>query len=301
MAHTGRVGMVLLGWVGCAAPAAWEDSGARDGREDVDEDRLARRGGGGGVASWPANRRGTQIGGALSAVYEPSGAWWHPELGVLLLVSDEGVVSEIGLDGAMVADWTFAGDFEAITVADASSDFAYVGIERPDSIVELDLATGTLTGRTWALDAWMASADPNLGLEALTFVPDGAHPYASGGSGGLFYAGLQETGDIYVFDVDLASSGTVTHVDTLATGRADLSDLYFHAESGVLYALFDTDDVLREMTPAGVTLAEYQAPGTEQEGVTLVPGCPRTSTTIAIAEDAGPSVKTYTRYPLTCG
>ena len=293
--------MSLLLWVGCVAPAVpVADTGAQAVHADgLDADRFDRRAG--GVSGWPASRKSTQIGGALSALYEPNGAWWHPDLGMLLLVSDEGVVSHMNLDGTGLVDWTFSGDYEAVTVADSTSDYAYVGVERPDSIVELDLATGTLTGRSWPLDAWMASADPNLGLEALTFVPDSAHPYAAGSSGGLFYAGLQATGDIYVFDVDLSTSGTVTHVDTLVTGRTDISDLYFHAESGVLYALFDTDNVLREMTPAGATLAEYQVPGTEQEGITLVPGCPHTSTTLVIAEDAGPSVKTYARYPVVCG
>jgi hypothetical protein len=297
--------MVVLLALGCAAPSASQlDTGARALRAIADRtERLDRKGGGGGggIASWPATRRPTAIGGALSAVYEPSGAWWHDELGVLLLVSDAGVLSQMELDGSGLVEWTVGGDLEAITVADETSGYAYLGVERPDSIVEIDLARGAATGRRWALDPWMASPDENLGLEALTFVPDGDHPYAAGGSGGLFYAGIQDTGAIYVFDVDLSVSGSVTHVDTIPTGRADLSDLYFHADTGVLYALYDTDDVLREMTPAGVTLAEYQAPGGDQEGVTLVPSCPRGTTTIVIAEDAGPSVKTYTRYPVTCG
>ncbi|MDP2311885.1 MAG: esterase-like activity of phytase family protein [Pseudomonadota bacterium] len=292
--------MLFLAWIGCAAPVVPPgDTGRpqapaeREGHATETQRRAVS-------TRWPADRTGAQIGGALAPAYEPSGITWHSGLGALLLVSDGGVVSRMNLDGSGLVNWTFAGDFEAITVVDPTSDLAYVGVERPDAIVEVDLAAGALTGRSWPVDAWMASADANQGLEALTFMPDGAHPYANGTSGGLFYAGLQETGDIYVFDVDLGASGVVSEVDRFATGRADLSDLHFHGETSVLYALFDTANLLREMTSAGATLAEYSVPGTEQEGVTLVPGCPRSTATVVIAEDAGASVKAHARYPIAC-
>lgn len=252
------------------------------------------------VASWPASKRAVQLGGGLPAVYEASGAFWHPVRGTLLVVSDDGQLTEMGPDGGNARTWAIGGDLEAITVADPTRTLAYVGVERPDTIVEVDLATSRVTGRSWDLAASMPSADENLGLEALAFVPDGAHPYVAGTSGGLFYAGLQETGAVYVFDVDLAAAGAVTHVDTIATGRADLADLAFHRETGVLYALFDLEDVLRAMTPSGTTIQEYAAPGTDQEGVTLEPGCAGGRATIVLTEDSGPSVKAYERFPVGC-
>ncbi|MDP2310828.1 MAG: SdiA-regulated domain-containing protein [Pseudomonadota bacterium] len=293
--------MILLGWIGCTAPVVpVEETGRPEAPAEREGHAEAAQRRGGSSTRWPADRTGAQIGGALPPAYEPSGITWHAGLGALLLVSDGGVVSRMNLDGSGLVSWTFAGDFEAITVADPTSTLAYVGVERPDAIVEVDLSAGALTGRSWRVDAWMASADENLGLEALAFVPDGAHPYTNGTSGGLFYAALQETGDIYVFDVDLAASGVVTEVDRFATGRTDLSDLHFHGETGVLYALFDTANLLREMTTGGTPLAEYSAPGTDQEGVTLVPGCPRSTTTLVIAEDVGASVTSYARYPIAC-
>ena len=43
----------------------------------------------------------------------------------------------------------------------------------------------------------------NLGLEALTFVPDDSHQ-----EGGVFYAGLQSTGEIFRFVLSIKSSST---------------------------------------------------------------------------------------------
>ena len=52
--------------------------------------------------------------GGLPAGYEPSGAVWHPRLGVLLLVSDNGWVSRMDADGQNAMTWLTGGDLEAI-------------------------------------------------------------------------------------------------------------------------------------------------------------------------------------------
>ena len=176
--------------------------------------------------SFPAEALpGTEIGGGLPGGYEPSGVVWHPGISKLLAVSDGGLVSAMNADGTSVDNWNVSGDLEAISVTDPNSPFVYVGVEHPDSIVELNIDTDIVT-RTFDLTPWM-SGPSSRGLEALTFVPDPAGP-----EGGLFYAGLQEDGKIYSFRLPISSSSTVTTVTHLATitpvsGRTDLSGLHY--------------------------------------------------------------------------
>jgi len=215
----------------------------------------------------PDSLPGVSIGGNLPAGYETSGISWHSGVGKLFLVSDGGTVSSMGLDGTGLTHWSVGGDLEGITVARPQSDFVYLGVENPDSIREFNLATSRVT-RTFSLTAWMTGPS-NSGLEALTFVPDAANP-----EGGLFYTGLQADGRIFVFQLPIVSSTTstaVTHVSTIPAlnGVNDISDLYYNADQGVLYAIYDSANMLRAMEPDGTLIKEWRLPGSNQEGVTL--------------------------------
>lgn len=223
-----------------------------------------------GADAFPGNPSGTEIGGGLPSGYEPSGVIHLESSGKLYPVSDDGWVSEINTDGSGATTWYLSGDYEGITVADEASDYVYIGIESPDSIREFDVSTGSLTGKSWDLTSWMTGPS-NQGLEALAFVPNGSHPYSDSNSGGLFYAGLQQDGKIYIFDVDLSTSGTVSYVDTITpvSGRADLSGLFFNEDTGVLYAIFDAYNLLRAMDGSGTYLAEWDLPGSSQEGICI--------------------------------
>ena len=197
---------------------------------------------------------GAGIGAALPAGYEPSGAVWHPQLQKLFVVDDGGIVSRMDLDGSTVVNWSVPGDLEGITVADPSGDLLYLGIEQPDGISEFDMATGQVR-RTFDLTPWMQGPD-NSGLEALTFVPDGANP-----EGGLFYAGLQNDGIIYVFELPIRTSTTSTVVRFVRTinpvpGRADISGIEWDRDNNVLYAIWDGADMVRKMTADGTFIAE---------------------------------------------
>lgn len=135
---------------------------------------------------------GTQLGSNWPPDFEPSGAVWHSGLEQLLVAFDNGYVASIDQDGSNLTRWHVAGDLEGITVADPNSPFVYVGLENPDSILELNFNTGEVT-RTFDLTPWMTGPH-NLGLEAVTFVPD-----SNNLEGGLFYAGLQNDRKIYSF------------------------------------------------------------------------------------------------------
>ena len=238
---------------------------------------------------FPCDADGVEIGSDLPAGYEPSGAVWHSLFEALFIVGDDGQVSMLDDDGSNVTTWNVAGDLEGICVADPESDFVYVGVEHPDSILEFNHATGTVF-RTFDLTPWMTGPSNN-GLEALTFVADESHP-----EGGLFYAGLQADGRIYVFDLPIASSvasEVVTHIATLTpvAGRTDLSGLDYHRESEILYAVFDGSDALRAMEPDMTFLSEWDLPGNDQEGIAFA-GCE-----MFVSEDVGKEVWRYSFLP----
>ena len=251
------------------------------------------------IPAWPAGS-GTEIGSGLPSGYEPSGIVWHERYDALFLVSDDGWVSWVDQSGSVITTWTPGSDLEGITIADSDTDYLYLGVEEPETIREFDISAGTLSGKSWDLTAWMPGIS-GQGMEALTFVPNGHHPYSSSSSGGLFYAGLQADGRIYVFDVDLDLSGSVSYVDTIEPypGMADLSGLHYHTDTGVLYGIYDSWNLVLEMNPDGTIVGVYELAGDSQEGVTLMPSCPISETLIFIAEDAG-EVWRYDGYPVNC-
>ena len=228
---------------------------------------------------------GVEIGGSLNAGYEPSGLVWHPRLEYAFMVGDDGDVTQIDYDGTIINSWFPGGDLEGITIADKESNYIYLGVEQPDAIREFDLSTGTLTGKTWQLTDWMTGPD-NSGLEGLTFVPNGHHPYSPSSSGGLFYAGLQADGKIYVFDVDLSGSD-VNHIDTITvvSGMSGISGLNYDVKTKILSAVFSSTSRYIKMKADGTVSGEYQLPGNNQEGVAVTP-----DGVIYIAEDVGPEV-----------
>ena len=244
----------------------------------------------------PSALPGTEIGGSLPNSYEPSGAVWHPLLEKLFTVSDDGFVSTLDDDGANFNTLTLSAvptgvtDFEGITIADPNSPFVYVGVERPDSILELNRITGAVT-RSFDLTPFMTGPD-NRGLEALTFVPDSQNP-----EGGIFYAGLQNDGQVYSFQLPIlssASSTTVTHVNTFTpvVGRDDLSGLHYDTVEQVLYAVFDSSNLLTALEKDGTFLAEWNLVGNDQEGVAL------DGSRLFIAEDGDDQIWRYDEFPI---
>ena len=234
---------------------------------------------------FPGQVPGTELGAGLPAGYEPSGDVWQPRLKKLFLVSDGGIVTSMNPDGTSVVNWTVGGDLEGITYADASTDTLYLGIEHPDGIRQFDLTTG-VAGRTFDLTPWLTGPD-NSGLEALTFVPNAADP-----EGGVFWAGLQDDGRIYVFRLSIRSSPTattVTHVTTLtpAPGVTDIAGLVYNPTNGLVYVIFDGANLLIAMRTDGTIVGQWDLPGNDQEGI-AIRGC-----TMFIAEDVGKEVWSY--------
>ncbi|MFH1784925.1 MAG: CARDB domain-containing protein [Candidatus Micrarchaeota archaeon] len=250
------------------------------------------------VSSWAGT--GTEIQQNLPDGYEPSGIVWHPYFDSLFLVGDGGNISKIDIDGANVVNWNIGGDFEGVSVANQNLDYVYVAVEYPFEIIRFNASQGVVSAQISLTGIIPATGNPNSGIEGIAYVPNGDHPYSNSSAGGLFYFGVQENGVIYVVDVDFGLS-TATLIDSFipVPGRTDISDLFFSTETETLYVLYDTDNFIREITSNNTYITEYPAPGLNQEGITFLPACPNTETTLFIAEDSG-RVMRYENYPINC-
>ena len=250
-------------------------------------------------ASWPADS-GVSIHQNLpSSGYEPSGIVWHPYYNALFVVNDKGTLSKMNPDGTGVTSWTVAGDLEGLAVADPTSKYIYIVVEYPYKIIQFNPESGSISKSIDLTEVISATVTTNLGIEGMTYVPKGDHPYSI--NNGLFYFGVQENGKIYVLNVNF-TAGTAALVDsfTPVSGRGDISDLYFSPETKTLYILYDGANLLREIKTDKTYLVEYTVPGTEQEGVYVSSGCPNTKTTIFIAEDKPIKLMKYKNYPIVC-
>ncbi len=256
------------------------------------------------ASAWPGSA-GTSVGeGILSQVpsFEPSGIVWLEGRGTFVVVSDEGQVAELKPDGTVLALWALGSqyDLEDVAVIDPSSALVYLGDENNSSAREFDLSTGLLTGKSWSFASKLSEVNGTSGMEGLAFVPDGSHPFGVTGSGGVFYAGWQYDGDIYVFAPDLATGGSQTFLEEIhmTSGYTDLAALSYNDRTKRVYALYDGLNILEERDANGSLVATYSVPGSDQEGIAVADEYPAETARVLIAEDSG-RVYAYDGYPVT--
>src|SRR4030042_2861627 len=212
------------------------------------------------IDGWPGG-----AGTTIATLSEPSGIVWHEARQSLFVVEDSGTLKEISAAGATLNTWPLAGspDLEGITLAE-NDRYLYLGIENPDSIVEFDLQTEDLTVNSWDLTTWMASADPNQGLEGLTY------------RNGYFLAGLQEDGKIYVFDVNLSVGGDGDHIEPITpyASYTDIAGIDYNSDTGITYTIFDGHDALIELNSINGIAEHYALPDNAQkEGIAVKTNC----------------------------
>jgi hypothetical protein len=156
-------------------------------------------------------------------------------------------------------------DSEGATFTTDSFAGMYVATERDNnvsgtsrnSILRFDpSAPGTtlVATREWNLTADLPAVGANLGIEAITWIPDSflvsagffdetkGHVYNPGEyadhGGGLFFVGVEADGMIYAYALNHAT-GTFARVATIASSLAGVMDLYFDRETLDLWAICD--------------------------------------------------------------
>ena len=164
-------------------------------------------------------------------------------------------------------DGTGSPDAEGVTFPDAGSlDGLYVATERDNnanavsrnSILRFDVtaASGATLGATheWNLTADLPVGGANLGIEAITWIPDSflvAQGFFDESTGstyapanypnhgtGLFFVGVEANGTIYAYALNHATSAFV-RIATVTTGLAGVMDLQFDRETNDLWAVCD--------------------------------------------------------------
>lgn len=158
-------------------------------------------------------------------------------------------------------------DAEGVTLAAGDPNTVYVATERDDdgpnsntsrpAVLRFDVTApgGILTAtQDWNLTPDLLGLDPNLGLEAVTWIPDAflvskgfldeatGLPYATGTypdhGTGLFFVGVEQTGQIIAYALN-QSNGTFARVATIASGFPGVMALDYEAESTHLWAVCD--------------------------------------------------------------
>jgi hypothetical protein len=123
---------------------------------------------------------------SLPGLPEPSGVVYHAKRDSLFVVSDDGTIGEVSLDGKVRATRALGGDLEGITY-DPGTGNLYVVREGHEIIFEVD-PNGFVIRRRFTIDRYFEGDADFLerggdGIEGLTFVPDPDHP-----EGGRFFA-----------------------------------------------------------------------------------------------------------------
>jgi hypothetical protein len=247
------------------------------------------------AGAWPAEPQSSAVnlGRDLPTAFEPSGVAYRQGVDALWVVSDSGVLAQVDFSGCVRSLVSIPGDLEGVTWGADGDPTLYLGTENYPSIQGYVPARPI---RTWNLPE-MAFGDANTRLEALAFLPDGhcgilSYNNGQGSqyqSGGLFLAGHQGDGKIYVYDIDTSGSA-VTFIGTFGPyeGRTDLSGLCFHIPSGTLYGIWDAYGVMGRFSDDLKTVVEtwsFPVGSDNEEGIAIV-GC-GLSSSIVICEDDG--------------
>ena len=188
-----------------------------------------------------------------TGIIEPSGLGYHPLRKTIFVVSDQGEILEIRLDGGLIARASLPGDLEGITV-DPGTGLLYAVIEGEDVILEVDPERLVVT-RRFPIDRafggdplFLRKSTPyDNGLESIAFVPDPAHP-----EGGIFYAGNQEDPSrLLELSVPLKSArGTESKaviVRVLKTELQDPAGMYYDERTRLLHVVCDAPNLLLEV------------------------------------------------------
>jgi Lamin Tail Domain/RTX calcium-binding nonapeptide repeat (4 copies)/Thrombospondin type 3 repeat len=160
-------------------------------------------------------------------------------------------------------------DAEGVTLAGGDANGVFVSTERNDSggaisntsrpaVLRYDVSgSGASLNATndWNLTPDLPGLGANLGLEAVAWVPDSylvgkgfvdevtnaaynPATYPNHGAG-LFFVGVEQTGQIIAYALDQTTDANFTRVATITSGFPSVMDLEFAPETNLLWAVCD--------------------------------------------------------------
>lgn len=227
---------------------------------------------------------GIELGAALPAGFEASGADWHAGRDEIVVVSDDGRIARLSPDGALRGVLTLAGDFEGVCVADPNLDRVYVAREKPEALLEVDLSSGFVL-RTFDLTGVLSAPDQRS-IEAVDFLPDATHP-----EGGTFFVGSTFDGRVHELSLPVATSASSDQVTWLGAftpaNSNDLRGIDADADAGVLHLLYSGSSAhVRVVQLDGTLLATWPLPSPQVTG-SDAEGLARRGCDVFVVEDHG--------------
>jgi SdiA-regulated protein len=206
---------------------------------------------------------------AKLGVKEPSGVAYHPGLGHLFVVGDDGVLAEIDATGKMIRTHGVEQQLEDVAYHPPSGGLLLVSELRSELIL-FDPAAGRERKR-WKLDTpallGRAPTEANQGFEGLAFRPDPAQP-----GGGLVYLSHQRAPAVIVA-VAFDPNGSAA-IDAAAVvsrwevpGYEDLTALTYVPSIDRVVVIADSRERLLVLGPDGNVQDEVPIPGEQQEGL----------------------------------
>ena len=221
----------------------------------------------------------------LPGLPEPSGVVYHSTRKTLFVVSDEGGIGEVALDGKVKASRALGGDLEGITF-DPSTGYLYVIREGHEILFEVDPDRFSIRRRFTIDRSFEGDADflerGGDGIEGITFVADASHP-----EGGRFYAVNQYDPPVLVeLGVPLRSSRErFERARVLSAWRIaspPLSDVMWHEGLKAFLVPSALWRSVHVVDAAGNRLRTVRVPGIMQEGIAALP-----DGAYVIAQDTG--------------
>jgi uncharacterized protein YjiK len=205
-----------------------------------------------------------------TGVKEPSGIAFHPDLGHMFLVGDDGTLAELDGSGKKLRSMQVEKQLEDVVYHPPSRGLLLIS-ELKGELILFDPVAGR-ERRRWKLNTPALLGTPpteaNQGWEGLGFRPDAGRP-----GGGIIYIAHQRAPAVVVgVAFDMASSaGTIDASAVVSrwnvTGHDDLTAVAYVAAIDRVVVIADSDDRLLILGPDGTVEDDIPIPGQQQEGV----------------------------------
>ena len=191
------------------------------------------------------------------------------------MVSDEGEIVELTMDGSLIFSHKVPGDLEGVTV-NPQTGLVYIINEGEDIILEFDPAKKEVTREFPVSREYQGN--PNFlqkqkedfddGIEGIAFVANDQHP-----EGGTFYLSNQwDPPCILEVLVPLISSkekiSEAKILKVLPFKIDDPAAMYYDSQTKLLNVVSDADNILVEITLDGKLVNQWAFLGDNQEGIT---------------------------------
>ena len=205
-----------------------------------------------------------------TGVKEPSGIAFHPGLGHLFVVGDDGTLAELDGAGKNIRTLKVEKQLEDVVYHPPSGGLLLVS-EKKSELILFDPVAGQQR-RRWKIDtaALLGSSETatkNQGFEGLAFRPDPSRP-----GGGIIYLSHQRTPAAVVgVAFDTASNAAIDAGAVVTrwniTSYDDLTAITFVPSLDRVVAIADSKERLIVLGSDGAVQGEVPIPGRQQEGL----------------------------------